>query len=55
VAAGIVHEVSRSLALPHQTPPEPPAAMALPEPKPAAVAAEAPMFASVGRRRFSFF
>lgn len=55
VAAGIVHEVSRSLALPHQTQPEPPAAMTLPEPKSVAVAAEAPMFASVGRRRFSFF
>jgi general secretion pathway protein A len=52
VGASVIHEVSRTLAL--AATPAPEAAMPPPAPEPA-VAAEAPMFAAVGRRRFSFF
>ena len=52
VGASIIHEVSRTLALADT--PAPPVPMPPPAPEPA-VAAEAPMFATVGRRRFSFF
>ena len=53
VGASIVTEVCRSLALPNTT--QRAAAPAMPEPVPAAVAPQAPMFATVSRRRFSFF
>jgi len=53
VGASIVTEVSRSLALPNIT--ERPAAPAAAEPAPVAMAAQAPMFSNVSRRRFSFF
>lgn len=59
VGAAIIHEVSRTLSLGAQaqtaqtTPVQPPPSV---EPESMAVAAQAPMFASVGgRRRFSFF
>lgn len=55
VGAGIVHEVCRSLALPPQGPAAPAAAPEPHHPQPVAMAAQAPMFASVARRRFSFF
>ena len=50
VGASIIAEVCRSLAL---VPSQPQPAAAPPEP--VAVAAQAPMFATVARRRFSFF
>ena len=53
VGASIVTEVCRSLALPNTT--QRAAAPAIPEPVPVAVAPQAPMFATVSRRRFSFF
>jgi len=53
VGASIVTEVCRSLALaPAQALPGP---APVPPPEPVTVAAQAPMFATVGRRRFSFF
>lgn len=53
VGATIVAEVCRSLALVPSLAAA--AAPATAPPEPVAVAAEAPMFAAVGRRRFSFF
>ncbi|HYB94106.1 MAG TPA: AAA family ATPase [Vicinamibacterales bacterium] len=61
VGAAIVGEVCRTLALPFDEPPVKPAVTPVPPaapgpvPQPVAVAARAPMFASTGRRRFSFF
>lgn len=52
VGASTILEVCRTLAL---TPGQPPAAAPAPPAEPVAVAAQAPMFAAVGRRRFSFF
>lgn len=53
VGAGIVTDVCRSLSLPNTTPQ--PAVPVVPGPEPVAMAAQAPMFSHVGRRRFSFF
>lgn len=53
VGASIVTEVCRSLALPNTT--QRAAAPVMAEPAPIAVAPQAPMFATVSRRRFSFF
>jgi general secretion pathway protein A len=59
VGAGTIHEVCKSLALPvtDATRPLGPVAVPVraPEPAPIPVADRAPMFASVARRRFSFF
>ncbi len=58
VGAGMVNEVCRSLSLPQhaQLTHAAPAPVPVPEPRPvAAVPAQAPMFDSVSRRRFSFF
>jgi general secretion pathway protein A len=52
VGASVIQEVCRTLALSHLTPPPP---VAMREPEPVTVAAQAPMFSAVGRRRFSFF
>ena len=53
VGATVIGEVCRSLAL--TTPTAAPKPTLLPHPEPVTVAAQAPMFSAVGRRRFSFF
>jgi len=53
VGASIVTEVCRTLSLPNGT--QRAAAPVMPPPEPVAVAAQAPMFSQVSRRRFSFF
>lgn len=53
VGATVIGEVCRSLAL--TMPAVAPKPAPLPEPAPVAVATQAPMFSSLGRRRFSFF
>jgi len=57
VGAGTIHEVCKSLSLPVSDAARPAAAAAAPvfAPEPVPVAARAPMFASVAKRRFSFF
>jgi general secretion pathway protein A len=53
VGATVIGEVCRSLAL--TTPTAAPAPAPMPHPEPLTAAAQAPMFSTVGRRRFSFF
>jgi hypothetical protein len=58
VGASTVHEVCKSLSLPFHDTAQTATAAAMPPPaaaEPMAMAAAAPMFASVARRRFSFF
>lgn len=55
VGAGTVHEVCKSLSLPFNESSKVPAPAPMRAPEPVAVAARAPMFESVARRRFSFF
>jgi type II secretory pathway predicted ATPase ExeA len=50
VGAATIHEVSRTLSIGASSTPT-----AVAEPQPEPVAAQAPMFAQVGRRRFTFF